>query len=1049
MGFSQVERGEPKYINYRDLSVQQLGSIYERLLEYDVVSVETGGIDIRLNSTARKGSGSYYTPDSLVRLIIDRAVGPQLDEAEAAFRGRLDELVAEKRPADQIVARLQADDPATAMLRLKICDPAMGSGHFLVSLVDVLAERILLVLDQSVGWVREKLADAALYQSPVLDQVQRIRDGIVGRAAERKWAVDLDLLEDRQIVRRMVLKRCVYGVDKNPMAVELAKVALWLHTFTIGAPLSFLDHHLRCGDSLFGAWPRTLLDRVGERGLFGHDALARAQSASRAMEEIEGLSDADIAEVEQSKNVFADIQSRTRSLDQALGTLHALVWLDPEGQLKAIPKPKRGENPTPAYQRAQAAVQGLNALFDGTFGDPIALLAGDAEIPPPTPEQQPDFFQADMPPEPQGLFAHKQPQLQVDQVTAVLAQARALAAEERFLSWPVAFPGVWRNWSSVRPDGGFDAIIGNPPWDRIKLQEVEWFAARRPEIALQERASDRKHMVAALEASNDPLFIDYQRAAWKADRAGEVARSTWISFDAKRDIADDNPLREYPLLSGGDINLYSLFVERAFRLVQPIGIVGLLTPSGIASDKGASAFFRSIATTGRLAALFDFENRRGTLPPFFPDVDSRFKFCALIAGSTGRTFPAARCAFFLQDPAAIADPEIAFTLSAADFAAVNPNTGTAPIFRRRKDADLTLSIYRRTPVLVDHQGAQPVRTWPVRYMTMFHMTNDSHLFRTKSELESSGAYSIGPSTYKKGHQKWVPLYVGRMINQFDHRASSVSVNVDNLYNPSVSDRTAKKDIVDPAFTPASQYWVGEEEVTLHSDINNVIGFRDIARSTDIRTAIFCIMPKAGYGNTLPIIIPKLPEEPPTGDIENYKLWERNCSDLIKKYKWSTPLLTANANSFGLDYINRQKVQSTHLNWYIVEQLPFLPPTSYQATVGTRPVTDLIRHEVLKLTYVSHDMAPFARDQGYDGAPFPWDEEERRHSRARLDALYFLLYGITDEADISYILDTFPIVKQQDMEQSGGRFVTSDLILNYLRAFKAGDTDTRIRLRQGP
>ena len=229
----------------------------------------------------------------------------------------------------------------------------------------------------------------------------------------------------------------------------------------------------------------------------------------------------------------------------------------------------------------------------------------------------------------------------------------------------------------------------------------------------------------------------------------------------------------YPLLSGGDINIYSLFVERALALAKPNGIVGLLTPSGIASDKSASDFFQSVATTGRLSGLIDFENRHGGFDPFFPDVDSRFKFCALIMGGTQRLFKEAICAFFLRSVDDLADPERAFTLTPADFAKVNPNTGTSPIFRTRRDATITTGIYDRLPVLVDRRKSEPISMFPVRYMRMFDMTNDSNLFITKPELEAT-AYPVGGGRWRRGGLEFVPLYVGRSVKHFDHRAASVT-----------------------------------------------------------------------------------------------------------------------------------------------------------------------------------------------------------------------------------------------------------------------------------
>ena len=634
---------------------------------------------------------------------------------------------------ERAVARLAALDPAEKILELKVCDPAMGSGHFLVSLVDYLADGVIAAMAEA-----EALADG--YVSPLVGRIQDIRDRIVANAEERAWAIDRDRLDDRHIVRRMVLKRCVYGVDKNPMAVELAKVALWLHTFTVGAPLSFLDHHLRCGDSLSGAWARGGIDKATEYGspLLLHGSVTQAGLAAREMQTIEELTDAEIGEAHRSAETFAQVEEATAPLDAILSLVHALDWLD---------------------VRDRESKTALQSFFGGSLGDPIEIALGRDEASAERPES-----------------AH---------FTELLRKARRLVEEERFLNWQAAFPGVWTNWQSMRSEGGFDAVIGNPPWDRMKLQQVEWFATRRREIALAPRAADRKSMIAALEQDGDPLAQDYALASERATMATRMARRSGA----------------YPLLSGGDVNLYSLFIERSMTLVKPDGMVGLLTPSGIASDKTAALFFKGVATEGRLRALYDFENRRKRYgaQPFFPDVDSRFKFCAFVA-SPSRLSGASRCAFFLQDVSERDDPERCFPLTAESFARVNPNTGTAPIFRTRRDAELTAAIYGRLPVLVDCSSGEAVKAWPVRYTRMFDMTNDSGLFRTRTELEErEGAYPVGGNRFGSPAGDWVPLYVGRMIHQFDHRAASVEVNAENLHNVALSGDISAEQKADPAF----------------------------------------------------------------------------------------------------------------------------------------------------------------------------------------------------------------------------------------------------------
>ncbi len=950
--------GRRRYINYRDLSVQQLGSIYERLLEFELTRDDDGTVDVRPNIFARKNSGSYYTPDELVLLILDETLAPLIDDALEGFKTALAALKPNDSE-DYRIAQLQKADPARAITRLKVCDPAMGSGHFLVSLVDRLTNHALDAIEEARALARDV---AALdYESPVSEEIRKVRATIRHNADDAGWSVSEEQLDDPQLVKRMVLKRCIYGADKNPMAVELAKVALWLHTFTVGAPLSFIDHHLAAGDSLFGLWVRDAVAKAGQGGaLFLYEPLSNAQRQAEYMRAIEEMTDAEVAEARRSAKLWRDVEAQTGPLDGFVSFMHALEWLD----LK---------------DKNDKAVLAL--WLDGRFGEPIPIARGRVA--------------------PEGGKARAE---EVERFTAIWREARALIDDERFLNWQIQFPGVWDNWDSAERDGGFDAIVGNPPWDRIKLQQVEWFAARRPDISKAQRASDRARMIKALKDAGDPLFDDYQKVDKRAADTMRMARKGG----------------HFPLLSRGDINLYSLFVERAHSLVRPGGMVGLLTPSGIASDLSASEFFRKVATGGHLRALYDFENKK----VFFPDVHASFKFCVM-AFSPQRTFGAANCAFYLHSVNELKNPEQAFPITAADFARVNPNTGTAPIFRTRRDMALTTAIYERVPVLVDKSGNEPKAAWPVKYATMFHMTNDSHLFRTRAELEGQeGAWPIGGNRWQSAAGEWVPLYVGRMIHQFDHRAASVTVNEENLHNAALSGEISAAMKADPAFVPDPQFFI---RVTADVANGAAIAFRDIARATDARTMIAAFLPNRAAGNTAPLIV----SDAPLAD---------QC------------LLLANLSAIPLDYVARQKAQSTHLNWYIVEQLPLLPPAAYARSFGPKSASDIVRAAALELTYTAHDMAPFARDMGHvDEAgevlpPFVWDEERRLHLRAKLDALFFILYGIFDpadpeqsRADIRYIYSTFPIFERQEVA-AFGRYRSRDLALAYVNALLAGQPD---------
>ena len=942
-----------RYINYRDLSVQQLGSIYERLLEQELARDGTD-IDIRPNPFARKGSGSYFTPHELVDLILREAVGPLVQTRLDRFAERAAELAANPMTVAERVAALQDIDPAEGILGLRICDPAMGSGHFLVGLVDYLADRVIAAMAEAEATVEG-------YSSPLTGRIDDVRRTILDNAKARGWSIDERRLDDRHVVRRIVLKRCVYGVDSNPMAVELAKVSLWLHTFTAGAPLSFLDHHLRCGNSLFGCWTREAFDKTQSEGspLFLHGPLNRATRAAIEMRTIEGLTDAKIEEADRSAGLFSDSQALTAPLDAFLSLIHAFEWLnvrDADGRTA------------------------LRQFFQGAFGDPVGVATGEITI------------QRDSPIR--------------ERFGRILDDARTVAAEQRFFNWQPAFPLVWSDWDAAGLQGGFDAVIGNPPWDRMKLQQVEWFAARRSQIALAQRAADRTRMIQTLQDAGDPLADEFRRANGRAESAVRVARSGG----------------NYPLLSSGDVNIYSLFVERATSLIRPDGLVGLLTPSGIASDKTAARFFQQVTGEGRLRALYDFENRRSRFNSgaFFPDVDSRFKFCALVFGRSDAQRPV-QYGVFLQDVSELNDEQRCFPLPAEDLARVNPNTGTAPVFRSRRDADLTTAIYRRLPVLVDRSGGGEVKVWPLKYQRMFDMTNDSGLFRRAEELEEQdGAWRIADNRFDGPSGTWLPLYEGKMVQAFDHRAASIVVNPDNLHRPAQPQPATDEQHRRPDWLPDPQYWVPASECGWTSE-TWVLGFKEITAPTNVRTFIAAILPAVGFGNKVPILRP----------------------ETSIRHEWR---LAANLNATIFDFVTRQKVQGQTLNLYIVEQLPVVPSDMYDnVRFGPKTAAEIVRACVLELTYTATDLEGFARDLGHVdetgaiGSTFPWDEERRLHLRAKLDAVFFHLYGVTNRDDVRYIWSTFPIVERQDAA-AYGRYRARDLCLAYMNALAAGRPD---------
>jgi hypothetical protein len=511
------------------------------------------------NQAARKGSGSYYTPEELVTLIIERAVGPLASERIDGFTAKAVQLCGDTRPTETRIAELLRLDPASQLLDLRICDPAMGSGHFLVSLVDWLSDRVLDAMAEATAAVT-----FAPYVSPLAARITAIRTKILAEAKAHGWPIAEAQLDDRHIVRRMVLKRVVYGVDKNPMAVELAKVALWLHSFTVGAPLSFLDHHLRCGDSVVGAWVRPTIDALKARGaLFNTGAIASVERVAGLMTEVEERTDNDVSEVAESKATFGVVEEVTKPVaaffslltaEKLMGIFDAAPKKAPlaaekiEGKSEA--QMKRWRTDVAAFEAASA----FQLALEGAFGDPVRIASGETQIAPPDLVLQISLLPEDRNEAEPELF----PSIAVDDRRRVLADrlvndGRRRAARHGFFHWEIGFPNVWSNLLSATPRGGFDAVIGNPPYVR------------------QELLGD------------------------------EVKRALKAGYTAYDGMAD----------------LYIFFYEQGLRLLRPGGRLSYVVTNKWLRAGYAEGLRELFATAGQVEFIADF----GHAKHFFPDAD--------------------------------------------------------------------------------------------------------------------------------------------------------------------------------------------------------------------------------------------------------------------------------------------------------------------------------------------------------------------------------------------------------------------------------------------
>lgn len=548
-------------------------------------------------------------------------------------------------------------------------------------------------------------------------------------------------------------------------------------------------------------------------------------------------------------------------------------------------------------------------------------------------------------------------------------------------SWADRFPEVFER-------GGFDCVIGNPPWERLKLQEREFFATSAPKIAGAVSAADRRRLIAELEAKSPELYRLYAEAKTAAERTLAYARESG----------------KYPLTGRGDINTYMLFAELAQRIVAPNGRVGLLVPSGIATDATTKEFFGQLVDRQALVGLYDFENRQG----FFPDVHRSFKFCILLFGGEAVKAKAAQFVFFAHSMDDLAERDRRISLAPTDFALLNPNTRTCPIFRTRRDAELTKAIYRRVPVLFDESRREGGNPWGIRFLTMFHQTNDAELFHTAEQLKELGFKQRG-NRWTKGKQTFLPLYEAKMIQAYDHRAASVVLDKENWMRQGQTLATTPVQHQNPEFAVAPRWWIAEGEVSRvlnDRDEAGYIAYKDVTSPTNQRTMIAALVPRAGLVNSAPLV---------------------RVGDAIAPR--AICCLLANLNVFAFDFVARQKVGGVHLNFFIVNQLPIFPPDRYSSRCPWNQRQTLerwISDRVLKLTCTADDMRPFAEAAGFDPPVHKWRDDERAALTAELDAAYFLLYGIA-RADAQYILSMFQGTSRTE-ELFGGASSTADLVM---------------------
>ena len=293
-----------------------------------------------------------------------------------------------------------------------------------------------------------------------------------------------------------------------------------------------------------------------------------------------------------------------------------------------------------------------------------------------------------------------------------------------------------------------------------------------------------------------------------------------------------------------------------------------------------------------------------------------------------------------------------------------------------------MAIYKRAPILI-REGEPNINPWGMKFQLMFMMNTDSDKFHTRDDLEARG-FALEGNHFVRGGERYLPLYEAKMFDTYNHRFAEVVISKTATIRKGQPRYFTQLELSDPRRLPLPRYWVVDSEVM--RQVNSYyLAYRRVTSPTNMTSFQPVILPQSGAGDSAFII---------------------HCESNRHA------MLLGNLAVFPFDYVVRQKVGGVNLNFYLVEQLPVIPPHTY-----TPALLDFISPRVLELTYTAWDLQPFARDLGYDGAPFAWDEERRFLMRCELDALYFHLYGI-GRADVDYIMETFPIVKRKDVAAHG-------------------------------